>query len=380
MGAPPGGPERLDPPELLSVTPDSGATNVRDRSVTFAFDVVVSDRDLDRYFLISPREGAPRVRWRRDRIEVRPRRAFRQNTAYTVTMLPGLADLRGNAITTGKSVVFSTGPSIPSFVVAGRVFDWMNERIAPNAFVEVIRRPDSLPYVGAADSTGQFSVGPLNEGTYTVRAIMDNNKNLALDRGEAWDSVAIVVRGTSPFIELLAAPRDTLPPRLMTVTAADSVTLNANFDVPLSAPPEPTLTPTSFRVVGADSVALRVVAVLSRQQADSIRAARDTSARRDSTARDTTKRADSVRAPVAAPTTAAPSAEPKPSRPAPLKDVVVVLDPRTPLRPGTQYRVTVTDARGLMGRTRTSDRLVNVTAPRPQPARPPAARPPGGAP
>src|SRR5687768_12321612 len=109
MGSPPGGPERLVPPVLTAVTPESGATNVRARGVMFEFDVVVNDRDVDNYFLMSPREGTPRVIWRRDRVEVRPRREFRPNTAYSVTLLPGLADLRGNAMKTGRSVVFSTG-------------------------------------------------------------------------------------------------------------------------------------------------------------------------------------------------------------------------------------------------------------------------------
>ena len=75
MGAPPGGPERTTPPVLERVTPDSGATNVRARGVMFEFDVVVNDRDVASYFLLSPREGSPRVIWRRDRVEVRPRRA-----------------------------------------------------------------------------------------------------------------------------------------------------------------------------------------------------------------------------------------------------------------------------------------------------------------
>ena len=82
MGAPPGGPKRTTPPVLTRVTPDSGTTSVRARSVMFEFDVVVNDRDISRFFLLSPREGAPRVTWRRDRVEVRPRRGFRPNTAY----------------------------------------------------------------------------------------------------------------------------------------------------------------------------------------------------------------------------------------------------------------------------------------------------------
>ena len=381
MGAPPGGPERTTPPLLLSVSPDSGATNVRARGVVFEFDVVVNDRDVSRFFVLSPRDGNPRINWRRNRVEVRPRRDFRPNTAYSVTLLPGVADLRGNVMRTGKTVVFSTGPTIPGFLVAGRVFDWMNGRTAPNALIEVIRRPDSLPYEGTADSTGQFSVGPLDEGTYTVRAILDNNRNRAIDPGEPWDSLAVVVRGTSPFVELLAAQRDTIPPRLLTVSARDSLSVLASFDRPLN--PADTLGPASFRIVagtreaGRDSVQLRIVAVVGRAQADSAdaaaRAARDTATRRDTTARDTTRRDTTAR------TT---EIQPRPSRPPPLRDVVLRLDSLTPLRPATAYRITALNVRGLLGASRTSERVLSVPVPRrdttpPSPAaRPPAARPP----
>jgi hypothetical protein len=382
MGAPPGGPERTEPPVLESVTPDSGAINVRARSVMFEFDEVVSDRDVANLFLISPREGTPRVIWRRDRIEVRPRRPFRPNTAYSVTLLPGLTDLRNNRLETGKTVVFSTGPTFPAFMVAGRVFDWTNERVAPGALIEVIRRPDSLPYVGAADSTGQFVVGPLDEGAYTVRALLDGNRNRAIDPGEAWDSVSIVVRGSSPFLELLAAQRDTIAPRLLTVTASDSLSISASFDRPLD--PSAPLTPASFRVLKADSTPVRVVAVLTREQLDSlVKIARDSAARLDTAARrDTTVRRDTAppaRVPLPTVPTVAPL--PKPSRPAPRRDYIVRIDPITPLQPGTSYRVTALDIRGLMGHMRTSDRILQVPVPRRDttqsrpPIRPPS-RPP----
>ena len=377
MGSPPGGPERTTPPELLRVIPDSGTTNVRARGIIFEFDEVVSDRSIGNFFLLSPREGEPRVIWRRDRVEVRSRRGFRPNTAYSVTLLPGLADLRNNPIKSGKTVVFSTGPTLPAFAVAGRVFDWTSGRVAQNALVEVIRRPDSLPYVGAADSSGQFTVGPLDEGTYTVRAIMDNNKNRAMDPGEPWDSVAVVVRGTSPFLELLLAQRDTIPPRLLTATASDSLTLNISFDRPLH--PDAPLTPASFRVVSADSSALRILRVLTRAQADSIpRPAQDTAARRDTT-RPPSQNPPTP--PAAAPRPPAPEipakVEPKPSKIAPTKDVVVQLDSLTPMRPLGTYRVTAVNARGLLGQTRTSDRVITLPRARIDSTRPPTPRPPG---
>ena len=391
IGAPPGGPLRTTPPTLVEVTPDSGAVNVRDRNVVFTFDVVVSDpasgqnRGLENLFLVSPNEGGgrPRVRWRRSRIEVRPRRDFRPNTAYSVTMLPGISDLQGNTLRTGRTVVFSTGPTIPPYWIHGRAFDWMRERIAPNALIEVIRRPDSLPYVGIADSSGQFAVGPLEEGTYTVRALIDANGNRTLDPNESWDSLAVTVRGSSPFLELLAAPRDTFPPRLLTVSTPDTLTLNASFDRPLD--PAAPLTPGSFRLVGSDSARLNIAWVRTAAEVASQRARQDSAAQR--------ARADSVaqRLPPAPPAPAVPRlpaggamlSNLKPSRPAPMKDVVIRLDSLTPMRAGNTYVLTAVNARGLLRQTRTSDRTFNVVLPKrdttvtPTPARRvPAARPP----
>ena len=383
---------RTTPPALLSVVPESGAVNVRTRGVVFSFDVVVSDKgqggDLDNLFILSPQEGNPRVIWRRDRIEVRPRHGFRPNTAYSVTMLPGITDQRGNTLRTGHTIVFATGSRIPPYFVMGRVFDWMNERVAPRARVEVMRRPDSLPYVGVADSAGQFQVGPLEEAAYGVLAYLDNNNNRALDANEPWDSLTAAVVITSPFVELLVAQRDTVPPRLLTVTVPDTLTLVASFDRPLD--PDAPITRESFVITGADSARLRVRQVLTRAMEDSLlRAAQDSTAaaRRDSIARsDTTKRdsvrgrADSVRARAdsALLSRLNPNAAPKPTRRAPPKELTIRLDSLTPMHSGTTYRVTALHMRGLLGRARpSSDRVITVPRVRIDTTK---AAPPGGLP
>ena len=365
IGSPPGGPTRAEPPRIVTVTPDSGAVNVTAERVTFAFDAVVSDRPgsgaatLEGLFLISPRDGTPRVSWERSRIEVRPRGGFRPNTAYAVTLLPGIADLNNNVSREGRTIIFSTGPAIPPFAAGGRVFDWIAERPAAGAMVEVVRRPDSTVFVGTADSLGQFAVGPLDAGTYTVRAFLDNNRNRGLDPTESWDSVAVTIRDASPFLELLAAPRDTIGPRILTAQARDSVTIALNFDRPLD--PAVPLTPASFRVLAADSSRLAIARVVPRLPAP---------AASDSAPRDTVPaRADTVRSLIV----------PRPSVPAPSPNATIQLDPATALRPGASYRVVATNIRGLLGAIRTSDRVVTYEPPPPAPTAPrdtvPPARP-----
>jgi hypothetical protein len=372
MAAPPGGPEDKSPPVVVSVSPDSGAVNFHGRAVEFRFDEVVSDRGtgpgaLDQLVVISPREGAPRVAWHRDAIAVRPRSGWRANTAYTVTLLPGIADIRGNATKTPRTIVFSTGAELPQLAIRGRVFDWLAERPAARAVVEAISRPDSSVYVTMTDSLGAFTVAPLAAGLYTVRGFIDQNGNRALDRGEAWDSVSTRPprAGVQTSIELLAAPRDTLPPRMSNVAVVDSVTLGVEFDRPLD--PRQQITPGLFAIARADSSPVAVRDALPRREFDRQEAARRAAADTARAGRQPPEPAHAVRAAAAALT---------PSQPPPPTQVVLRLG--APLAPGSSYRITATGLRNLLGRTGTSTRVLEV--PRPAPAdttRVPANRRPG---
>ena len=377
-GPPPGGPVDTSAPRIVDVAPDSGAINVRGRNVVYRFDDIISDRvargGLEQYFLVSPRDGAPRVSWHRREIEVRPRRGFRDNTTYTVTKLPGLTDLRGNRDTTTSTIVFSTGPTIPTLGIVGRVFDWSAERPAPGAIVQAISRPDSTVYVAVADTSGGFTLGPFGPGTYTVLAFIDANRNMDLDRAEKWDSTRFNVSASRPFAQLLAIERDTIAPRLTNVDQADSAAIQLTFDRALDPDALPRLA--QFRVVTSDSAVVPLGRLVTPEQ----ERAREDSLSRART--DSVRRADSVRTgraptPVSGRVTAPPV---RPPRPAPPSRLRLELAPGTRLQPGRSYRVTATDIRGLTGRTATSARVLTTRrAVSDSTARPaaPAARPPG---
>ncbi|MDB4875755.1 MAG: hypothetical protein JWM41_2201 [Gemmatimonadetes bacterium] len=395
-GAPPGGAERHTPPEIVEITVDSGQTNVNIKSVEFKFDEVVSDRPagagaaLDQIFLISPRDGAPVVSWHRTRVDVRPRKGFRPNTAYRITMLPGLMDLRNNVRKDTRTIVFSTGPTFPPFKIIGRVFDWAAERPAIGAYVEAISRPDTnIVYVTATDTAGMFDVGPLPAGTYTVRALIDQNANRIVDRNEKWDTTTVTFATASPSVELDAVERDSVPPNVDDVSIIDSVTFRARFDKPLD--PALPLQPALVRVQRPDSTALEVTSVQWANAYDR---------RRDAQTQDSLRRADTTRArpPAAAPAVPAtptptgqrpPPPPPKPKAPPPERAIVVTLAPTNPLVVGSRYIITFKGMRNLVGNSRDVRRVLEVPKPVPRdttkrtPAdttrRPPAPprRPPG---
>jgi hypothetical protein len=368
---PPGGPEDHAPPRLVRVTPDTNAVNVHDAQVSFYFDETINDRgsgaqEVGRHFIISPSDGSDRVSWHRSRIDVRPREGFRPNTAYSVSLLPGLGDLRGNSMRSGATVVFSTGPTIPPERITGVAFDWAAERPAALALVQAMT-PDSVLYLAQTDSVGHFALGPLSGGRYLVRAIVDANGNRALDRNEAFDSSTVVVPLSAP-LELRIAIRDTIAPRLLTVTATDSVTLRLAFDRALD--PTQTLALADFRLVAADSSVVPIARALTpREEITRSQAAQQA-------ATDSIRRADSLAGKVLAPRPAPvpparAAAPPRPSLPPPFTSLL--LETATPLAPNATFRLSVSNLRGLTGRSQPSER--SFTTPKPPPPKPaPPAR------
>ena len=347
------------PPRLVRVSPDTNAVNVSARSAVFYFDETINDRgtdaqDVANMFLVSPSDGAPRISYHRSRIEVRPRHGFRPNTAYTITLLPGLSDLRSNAMKEGRSVVFSTGATIPTARITGIAFDWVGGQPAARALIEAMT-PDSVVYLAQADSGGRFSVGPLDPGSYLVRATVDQNDNHRADRGESWDSLRVSAPSSAP-VELLTASRDTLPARLATVTVSDSVTLRLTFDRLLD--PAQQFPLTNFRVAGSDSVPVALTGVLTPAQEAELALTRQRQMA------DSARRADSLAGRPLPPVQPAPASAqdsvPRPSRPAPFTAISLVL--ARPLAPNTPYRARVTTVRALSGRTTESERL--FTTPR----------------
>ena len=402
--SPPGGPPDALPPEIESTSPDSASTGVRPDRVIFDLNEVVSERPqgaatLTALFLVSPRDGEPRVEWKRDRILVRPRRSWRPNTVYTVTMLPGLTDLRGNVRREGSTLVFSTGPTIPNTVLSGTVWDWPAGRTGARALVQAITAEDTtISYVTVADSSGRFALPHLPPGRYVVRGVLDQNNNRVLDRREAYDSTLVTFADTST-LELLAFVHDTIGPRIQTATVRDSLTLRVTFDKPIDV--AQTIDASLFTLKAADSSLVPIALAAPAARFDSLererqRASADSAARArqavDTTAqRDTGRRAQTPprrdagvagQRVIAAPPGRNPqgvepsgpprpdsaardtSSLPRPSRPSPITEVVVVL--RSPLAAGASYRLQSVNVRNLLGVPRTSDRV--ITTPKPAPA------------
>jgi hypothetical protein len=389
QGFPPGGPPDKDPPKLIKTTPDSNERNVTVKEANFQYDEVLSERPgggstLDALVLISPRDGAPRVGWHRTRISAHGRKDWKANTTYTITILPGISDLRGNLDKVGHKLVFSTGPEIAGASVSGVVFDWPAGHPAPNALVEAVSHPDSTVYIDRADSIGHFTISHIPPGSFTVYGWVDANNNHDRDVHELQDSAIITLKDTAR-VELDAFIHDSIGPHVVTVEVRDSLTLHATFDKPVD--PKQPFDSAHIMLRAADSSLVPTKAIVSAREidkqrsdsmarADSIRARHDTAFRRQYEAQHRVPTDSSARAAVRR---AAELAKMAPSKPVPILDILISL--KQPLTPGATYRLESKDIHNLMGVAANSIR--SFTVPKPPPLPPPgkgAAVPPGAKP
>jgi hypothetical protein len=354
MEPPPGGPPDVTPPQLIRINPDSFASIPDFRGdVEFLFDEVISEGstpsqgtgrgDIEKLVILSPTTKFPEVRWRRNRITVRPDEGWQPDRIYRVELLPGVTDLRRNRSDRGGLVTFSTGAPPPQTTFNGVVVDWSSGRPAPAALVVAIQLPDSLPYRGLADSSGRFSLGPLPAGEYVIRGVLDENRNRLADPREAFDSLR-VPPGRDSALELWAFVHDTLPPRIRTVTPADSMSAAVEFTQSLD--PGLRIPLSAVRVsLLPDSTPVRIASVLPRPVDDSINAKRPAS--RDSAKSDTTPAPRQPALPGARPRGGRRAAEPLTTRP-PLTDKLVIR-PAEPWHPGARYTVEIRGVRNVTG-------------------------------
>ena len=376
QGFPPGGPPDKVPPKLLKTNPDTNARNVSEKEADFQYDEVLSERPagaatLEALVLISPRDGAPRVGWHRSRISVHGRKDWKANTTYVITILPGIADLRGNADKLGFHLVFSTGPEIAGGAISGTVFDWPAGHPAPNALVEAVSHPDSTVYIARADSVGRFRLPHIPAGNFTVTGWVDANSNQTRDEHEMQDSATVALKDTAA-VELLAFIHDSIGPHITTVEVRDSLMLHATFDKPVD--PKQPFDTAHIMLRTADSSLVPIKSIVSAREidkqrndsvarADSIRARTDTAFRRqylaqhkvpaDSNARNALRRAAALAALT-------------PSKPVPILDILISI--AQPLTAGATYRVESKNIHNLMGVAANSIRSFTVPKPAPPPA------------
>ena len=242
--APTGGPEDKLPPRVAGVLPaPKTANHPNELYVKLEFDEWINASIPRGAITISPPiEKKLRYEVHGKTLEVYSRAELDTGTTYTVTFAGGIKDLRGNALAKPFQVVFSTGATIDSLTLSGRVMvsdSLVRKKAYPSVglylmgpereskrYLEKYRDTttkvlDSLPmltkeeplYLTSADSIGSFTFTGLKAGRYRVVAFVDANGNHkiepSLELAGVWISDLNLDESTKDTLWIALADQDT---------------------------------------------------------------------------------------------------------------------------------------------------------------------------
>ncbi len=241
---PSGGPEDTEPPRVTAAFPESAAVQVpRGDSLALCFSESVDRRAVEEAFVFSPPVEYRERSWKENTWILRLREPLREGVTYAGLLGIGAKDHHGVALKKPWSWAFSTGDSLDTGSISGKVvgqrfpgrgaavYAWLWDPAVPDTTREG-PPPDPLR-VGQADPQGIYELSYLPRGRpLRICALYDRNSNRAFDREQDRWAVLdepLVVPDTGKVqtgIDLFLAAAD--EPGTVAGTLADSSCLRSN--------------------------------------------------------------------------------------------------------------------------------------------------------
>lgn len=179
MIPPTGGPRDSLPPVLITASPKDSATNFTGNRIILNFDEFVEVQNTFENVLYSPTpNNIPVINFRFRTVNIRIKDTLESNTTYSINFGDAIKDINEGNILKNFTYVFSTGSTIDSNTVSGKVVMAETGKIDSTLLVVLHRKLDDSAvvkekprYVAKLDGLGNFQFRNLPEGTFALYAI-----------------------------------------------------------------------------------------------------------------------------------------------------------------------------------------------------------------
>lgn len=222
---PPGGGDRDSiPPVLIAASPKDSSLNVTQPKVILTFNEFIELKEASEKILISPYPSKqPVIEYKLRTVTVKLKDSLLPNTTYTIDFGTAIVDLNEGNPLKELQYVFSTGTTIDSNELTGRVVLAETGKTDSTMFALLYSKQEdstvakeSPKYVARVDSKGNFSFKNLPVGKFYVYALqdMDGNKkyNQPTEQFAFLDSSVTVSGNTTP-VTLFAFAAEKEKPR-----------------------------------------------------------------------------------------------------------------------------------------------------------------------
>ncbi|MCL2649976.1 MAG: Ig-like domain-containing protein [Candidatus Azobacteroides sp.] len=194
LGSPGGGAYDVDPPRYVSSIPELHAVNYDKNKIEIIFDELITLKDVSEKVIITPPQiQNPIIRAQGNKIKVELRDSLLPNTTYTIDFTSAIVDNNEQNVLEGFSFAFSTGKTVDSLIISGRLLNAENLEPMPNILIGLHTNLNDSAFLTEpfkrttkTNDKGEFWIRNVSPGTYRIFALNDLNRNYKFDQpGEA---------------------------------------------------------------------------------------------------------------------------------------------------------------------------------------------------
>ena len=229
-----GGEKDTIPPNIIQTNPKNLELNVKTKEFYFVFDEIIDGSKLKEKLIISPfYEGSFESVVKKNTLSLSFDSAFKKETTYIFSFADGISDITEGNPSIYSKYIFTTGNRIDSSSVSGTVYDPIENKFIEGAVVGLYHREDSFDlfskkpiYFAFSDVDGHFKIENIKEGSYTIYAFQDENKNFIAEYKTekfGFKNLPINVVGITERIPILLYNEDLTELGLQRVRKKDSV-------------------------------------------------------------------------------------------------------------------------------------------------------------
>ena len=191
---PSGGPKDEKAPVVLEASPENNSKNFKGKSIHLTFDEFIVLNNPSNNVLISPPTNKkPTYRTSGKTLIIRFEEPLQPSTTYSINFGDAIKDLHEGNVFKGYTFNFSTGESIDSLSLQGKVVS-ASALTPQEGFIVGLYSDDndtltldSMPYlikpsyITTTDKNGIFEFSGLADKEYLIFALKDNNSNMIYD-------------------------------------------------------------------------------------------------------------------------------------------------------------------------------------------------------
>jgi hypothetical protein len=183
--APTGGKKDTTPPNLIGALPENKTLNFKEKEIELFFDEYVIVDNIQQKLIITPETENPYTyKQKGTSVLLTFKKNFEDSTTYTFNFGDGIKDFAERNPAQNLKLVFSTGSTIDSARVYGKITDRQTNLPVFDALVGLYKPSDTLNpekqkpyYFSRTDSSGIFAIENIQVAEYRLIALDDKNRN-----------------------------------------------------------------------------------------------------------------------------------------------------------------------------------------------------------